>query len=139
MLRRILLSLLRTVLALAAIAALVWFFFVRMPGKSETTAATLTPEEMTLRAELVADVQKLAGVIGERNVVRYDALNAAADFIDKSFEAAGLKPRHDGYDVQGLACHNIEVEIPGQSPEIVVIGAHYDSVIGAPGANDNGS
>src|SRR5262249_54340316 len=28
---------------------------------------------------------------------------------------------------------------PGNRPEIIVIGAHYDSVFGSPGANDNGS
>jgi Zn-dependent M28 family amino/carboxypeptidase len=41
--------------------------------------------------------------------------------------------------VQGRACHNIETEIRGSRPEIVVIGAHYDSVFGSPGANDNAS
>ena len=35
--------------------------------------------------------------------------------------------------------HNIEAEIHGASPEIVLVGAHYDSVFGAPGANDNGT
>ena len=36
---------------------------------------------------------------------------------------------------------NIEVEIKGatRAQEIIVVGAHYDSVMGAPGANDNGS
>jgi Zn-dependent M28 family amino/carboxypeptidase len=39
----------------------------------------------------------------------------------------------------GQPCHNIEAEIPGNRPEIIVIGAHYDSVFGSPGANDNGT
>jgi Zn-dependent M28 family amino/carboxypeptidase len=36
---------------------------------------------------------------------------------------------------------NIEVEVQGsaRASEIVIVGAHYDSVLGAPGANDNGS
>jgi hypothetical protein len=41
--------------------------------------------------------------------------------------------------LDGRTCHNIEAEIRGARPEIVVIGAHYDSVFGSPGANDNGS
>jgi len=41
--------------------------------------------------------------------------------------------------MRGQPCHNIEAEIPGNRPEIIVIGAHYDSVFGSPGANDNGS
>jgi Zn-dependent M28 family amino/carboxypeptidase len=43
--------------------------------------------------------------------------------------------------VQREFCHNLEVEIQGKTrpEEIVVLGAHYDSAIGCPGANDNGS
>ena len=40
------------------------------------------------------------------------------------------------FDVGGVECANIECEIRGNE-EIVVIGAHYDSVIGSPGADDN--
>jgi Zn-dependent M28 family amino/carboxypeptidase len=41
--------------------------------------------------------------------------------------------------MRGQACHNIEAEIPGARPEVLLIGAHYDSVFGSPGANDNGT
>jgi Zn-dependent M28 family amino/carboxypeptidase len=94
-------------------------------------------------------VQKLAGEIGERNMSHYVQLNAAADFIEDSFSRAGLRTRRDSYEVRGEACHNIEAEIPGSlqgatasQPShlpIIIIGAHYDSVFGSPGANDNGS
>src|SRR5437762_10975013 len=70
---------------------------------------------------------------------RYPQLNAAADFIEDSFSRAGLGPRRDTYDLSGRACHNIEAEIRGVRPQVVLIGAHYDSVFGSPGANDNGS
>ena len=86
---------------------------------------------MALRAELAADVQTLAGEIGERNMRRYPQLNAAADFIEDSFSRAGLRPRRDTYELNGRACHNIEAEIRGVRPQIVVIGAHYDSVFGS--------
>src|SRR4029450_3185366 len=88
---------------------------------------------------LIADVQMLAGQIGERNMARYSQLNAAADFIEASFSRVGLQPRRDSYDFQGRAWHNIEAEIRVGRTEILLIGAHYDSVFGAPGANDNGS
>src|SRR5437016_8086975 len=110
-----------------------------MPGKNISSAAPLSPEEIELRAELKSDVQTLAGEIGERNMARYGQLNAAADFIEGSFSRAGLRPRRDSYEVRGQACHNIEAEIPGTRPNVVLIGAHYDSVFGSPGANDNGS
>jgi len=109
-----------------------------MPGKNISRSLPLSPDEITLRDELRADVQMLADKIGERNMARYSQLNAAADFIENSFSRAGLVPRRDTYDLHGRACHNIETEI-GARPEILLIGAHYDSVFGSPGANDNGS
>jgi hypothetical protein len=129
-----------------------------MPGKNISTAAPLSPDEVALREELRTDVQKLAGEIGERNMWHYPQLNAAVDFIEDSFSRAGLRPRRDTYEIRGQACHNIEAEIisrqgaasaeataakatasqPSHLP-IIVIGAHYDSVFGFPGANDNGS
>jgi len=110
-----------------------------MPGKNIASAAPLSPEDIDLRAELKSDVQALAGEIGERNMARYPQLNAAADFIEDSFSRAGLHPRRDSYEVREQACHNIEAEIHGTRPNVVLIGAHYDSVFGSPGANDNGS
>ncbi len=110
-----------------------------MPGKNASSAALVSDSDRILRDELKANVQELSGNIGERNLSRYRQLNEAAEFIEKSFRQAGLQPRRDSYEVNGLASHNIEVEIRGTSPEIVLVGAHYDSVFGAPGANDNGS
>ncbi len=96
-------------------------------------------DDLNLRAELEADVQTIAGKVGERNVWHYAQLSAAADFIESSFSRAGLKPQRISYDLHGRTCHNIDSEIPGAGPEIVIVGAHYDSVLGSPGANDNGS
>ena len=127
-----------------------------MPGKSISKAAPLSSDEIALREQLRADVQKLAGDIGERNMWHYAKLDAAADFIENSFSRAGFHPRRDTYEIRGQPCHNIEAEIPAQQgtavssgavasakaaspPPIIVIGAHYDSVFGSPGANDNGS
>jgi Zn-dependent M28 family amino/carboxypeptidase len=110
-----------------------------MPGKNPSTAAALSPDELTLRAELETDVQHLAGEIGERNISHYPQLDAAAEFIERSFSNASLQPRRQTYELQGRACHNLEVEIRGARPHVIVVGAHYDSVSGSPGANDNAS
>jgi hypothetical protein len=101
--------------------------------------ARLSLDEISLRGELQADVQTLAGQIGERNMLRFDQLNAAADFVQDSFQRAGLHCRRQSYELDRRTCHNIEAQIPGASPQIVLVGAHYDSVVGSPGANDNGS
>ena len=139
MLQRLLFSALRITIAVAAVLALLWWFGMRMPGKNISKAASLSPDEVVLREELRANVQKLAGEIGERNMWHYAQLNAAAEFIEGSFSRAGLRTRRDSYDMRGQSCRNIEAEIPGVRPEILLIGAQYDSVFGSPGANDNGT
>ena len=137
--RRLVGSVLRVAIALFVILGLVWFFSIRMPGRNQPIAAALDESEMALRAELVGHVQKLAGEIGERNMNRYPQLNAAADFIEASLAGAGVKPRRDSFELRGRSLHNIEAEIRGARPQILLIGAHYDSVLGCPGANDNAS
>lgn len=137
--RRIFFSALRITVTLVAILVLLWWLGMRMPGKNVSKAGQLSADESALREELRTNVQKLAGEIGERNMWHYPQLNAAADFIEDSFSGAGLRTRRDSYEMHGQPCHNIEAEIPGNRPEIIVIGAHYDSVFGSPGANDNGT
>ena len=73
-------------------------------------------------------VEMLAGTIGERNVTTPRAYAAAAAFIDQSFPNPSRQIFESGV--------NIECQVSGND-EIVVIGAHYDSVIGSPGADDN--
>jgi Peptidase family M28 len=136
---KIFLSSLRITIVVAAILALLWWFGVRMPGKNVSKAGPLSSDEVAMREELRADVQKLAGEIGERNMWHYAQLNAAADFIEDSLSRAGLRPRRESYEMHQQACHNIEAEIRGAEPEIILVGAHYDSVFGSPGANDNGT
>ena len=139
MLSKVAFSALRIGIAVTAVLVLLWWFGMRMPGKNVSKASALSPDEIALREELRTNVQKLAGEIGERNMWHYAQLDAAADFIEDSFSRAGLHPRRDSYETQGQACHNIEAEISGGRPEIIIIGAHYDSVFGSPGANDNGT
>ena len=46
-----------------------------------------------------------------------------------------------GYEHRGDRCFNLEITQSGtaQKDQILLIGAHYDTVLGSPGANDNGS
>jgi Zn-dependent M28 family amino/carboxypeptidase len=94
---------------------------------------------VTLADELRRDVTVLAGEIGERNTRRPRQLAAAADFMAVSLAPHAVS--HQDYSADGVACRNIVAELAGTSrpDEIVVVGGHYDSVTGCPGANDNGS
>jgi Zn-dependent M28 family amino/carboxypeptidase len=81
----------------------------------------------------------LAGTIGERNVWRYEALRRAASYIGDRFAAAGYEPSIQSYDVHKVPVENIEAVLTGtpDADDVVVVGAHYDSVSDCPGANDN--
>ena len=87
------------------------------------------------------DVDRLAGIIGERNVYRYSKLCETAEFIEQSFRESGYQSVRQEYEALGQNFANVVVEIVGHEmpQEIVVIGAHYDTERGSPGADDNGS
>ena len=86
-------------------------------------------------------VAKLADEIGERNVFRPYALHAAADYIQAEWIAQGYRVAVHGYEIEGVLSRNLEATLQGKSKpnEIILIGAHYDTVRGSPGANDNAS
>lgn len=86
-------------------------------------------------------VETLAGEIGERHVGRPKALHAAESFIAGELAALGYDVARQTYVAQGVESSNLEVVIPGGSraSEIVLVGAHYDTVPGSPGADDNAS
>lgn len=87
------------------------------------------------------DVERLAGVIGERNIYRYSKLCDAAAFIEQSFEEAGYQPLRHEYEARSTRFANIEAELSGTDgrQDIVIVGAHYDTARGSPGADDNAS
>jgi hypothetical protein len=117
-----------------------WWTMIRMPGESfRGPLPPLTDEQAALGESLRRDVEMLAGMIGERNVFRYRSLVAAAEFVETSLAGAGYEVKRQEYDVEGKTCVNLSAEVPGadRQDEIVVVGAHYDSVYGCPGANDN--
>ncbi|MBI5752820.1 MAG: M28 family peptidase [Hydrogenophilales bacterium] len=95
----------------------------------------------SLSANLLRHVQMLAGEIGERNVYRPAALDAAARYIEAEFAGIGYSVKRQTYVAQGVESANLEIVLPGQRwpDESIVVGAHYDTVEGSPGADDNAS
>lgn len=124
----------------AATAGLLWYM-VAMPGTSYSGALKpLTGDEQALAANLREHITVIAS--REHNLQRLPMLEQAAQYIENAFDNAGYHPvAIQRFMAQGVPVRNIEVEVKGSSraSEIVVMGAHYDSVAGAPGANDNGS
>jgi len=70
------------------------------------------------------------------------ACQAAGEYIYNEFVSYGLDARYDDWSYGGNSGNNIEGTLPGideNSDEIYIICAHYDSVTGSPGADDDGS
>jgi len=86
-------------------------------------------------------VRKLAEEIGERHVGRPHSLAAARDYISRRCQAEGYAVEVQAYEAQGILCANLSITLPGVRwpDQIVLVGAHYDTVPGSPGADDNAS
>lgn len=120
-----------------------------MPGQTfKGPLPGLSSEEAATRDLLSSHLDVLARQIGERNSKKYSALQKSAEYIVQQFEKIGYAPKFQEFNLEeqmfraeGPNYKNIAVEIPGSDPALakVVIGAHYDSAIGSPGANDNAS
>jgi hypothetical protein len=115
---------------------------LRMPGKSHKGPLPgLTDVQRELAGELRRDVEHLAGNIGERNVFTLSKFREAEEWLGLQLQRAGYRVRRQVFMAMGVECVNLDVEIRGSKrpDEIVVFGAHYDSVRGCPAANDNGT
>jgi Zn-dependent M28 family amino/carboxypeptidase len=127
-------------LILAAAAAWLLWYMIAVPGASYRGAfKPLTPDENRAAGNLRKHVAAIAS--REHNVFKPAELEAAAQYIEKTLAGAGHAVATQRFVSGPSEVRNVEVEIRGgtRASEIVVVGAHYDSVSGAPGANDNGS
>jgi Zn-dependent M28 family amino/carboxypeptidase len=131
-----------TGLVLIGMLLLAGYLISRMPGQSHAGSSDpLTANDLALRARLQSHVEMLAGTIGERHMWRHDQLEQAAQYIENTLKINGLEPNSIHYQISGQTVRNIEAVIPGATNpgESIVVGAHYDTVAGTPGANDNAS
>lgn len=95
-----------------------------------------------IRANLMEIVRYLSEDIGERSLFNFHKLSKAADFIEDIMASCGCDVSRQYFEYEGRIYSNIVAELKGafQSERgIVVIGAHYDTVAGTPGADDNAS
>lgn len=113
---------------------------IRMPGRSYSgTLPPLGEDEAEIQRRLERHVAVLAGQIGERNMSRPAALAASAEYLEQALRGLGYGVASQELALESTTVRNLEAERRGTSraDEIVLLGAHYDSVIGCPGANDN--
>ncbi len=84
---------------------------------------------------------QLTVTIGERSVRLPENLNRTADYITSFYQNIGLAARKQPYEYDGMTVVNIvsEISFGSQPKNRYLIGAHYDSVTGTVGADDNAS
>ncbi len=136
-------TLLCAILPCAILAML--FSMAALPATAIAAAPSGAPD---LAVRLEQHVRAVASV--EHNTRRPAELEQAARYIESTLIALGYQLRRQEYFDGSQQVRNIEVALrartgagadaSAQPPaRIIIVGAHYDSARGAPGANDNGS
>ena len=147
MVRRMLLFFAILIAALAVVIGGAIYYMAGVPGRSyRGPLPPLTDEERALAPRLKGHIVAIAS--REHNVAHYDELEKSARYIETTLESYGYAVNRQRFDADDFvsgsrSVRNIEVVIEprdaGPATETIVVGAHYDSAPGAPGANDNGS
>src|SRR5262249_16073749 len=114
-----------------------------VPGRSHSgPLPPLTDEERALAGVLRRHIETIAA--REHNIIRrYNELEKSARYIEATLASYGYSVGRQEFFVDDSPVRNIDVVIEPRAdvadPGVIVVGAHYDSVVGSPGANDNGS
>ena len=111
--------------------------FVRHTGK--IPGHMHTESLAALAQRLYRHVWTLAETIGERHLEQPGSLEKTAQYIAQEFSACGLEPFSQVFGK--LPFRNVIAQIKGATTpdEIIIVGAHYDTVWLSPGADDNAS
>ncbi len=135
-------KMLYALLILALVVAAALFYPV---VKIKLSASVIHPEPRFLPASseraLHEHVHALSVVIGSRSIREYGKIREAERYILAFLDGQGIPYALQGYDHEGKRYNNIVVTLKGslQPEESVIIGAHYDTTSGTPGADDNAS
>jgi hypothetical protein len=102
------------------------------PGSGETM------DRQEIRQRLEAHLHHLSVTLGDRSLQRPGNLKAAEDYVKQNFTAMGYGPRRQAFRHREAEVANVIAgdEDPGG---YYILGAHFDTVAGTPGADDNAS
>ena len=91
-----------------------------------------------IRANLAMHLEHLSVKLGERSIYRPQNLKAAEDYVFESFGQLGYAPRRQSHTYMRQEVSNIVAGEP-TAGGYYILGAHFDTVAGTPGADDNAS
>lgn len=127
-------------LLLTAVAAPAIVLHIARFSRHAKPVVPLSVAQIELRERLEKHIHHLAFAIGERHIWQPASLRKAADYLRQQLAVSGKEVHTEEWDEQeGRSVLNLFVEWPGRrEPALfLVVGAHYDTVPGTPGANDN--
>jgi len=101
----------------------------------------MKPDKSQIESNLRLHVDRLAGLIGPRYLQKPKTIQATIGYIEGQWADMGYKSWQECYDALGDQATNLVVEQSGskRADEIILLGAHYDTVYSTPGADDNAS
>lgn len=91
-----------------------------------------------IRTNLTAHLKHLSVKLGERSVYQPQNLKAAEDYVFETFRRLGYAPQRQSYTYMLQEVSNIVAGEPTPGG-YYILGAHFDTVAGTPGADDNAS
>ncbi len=92
-----------------------------------------------LEDNLYRHAYNLSVRIGERHLWKKGSLGMSASYIEEVLSGIGYVVSRQTFTAYGQTVCNLIAETSGAKDGIIVIGAHYDTVPGSPGADDNAS
>ena len=122
-----------------------WLWLIEMPGRSHSgPLPAITDAQIATAHRFRADVAFLADSHPRRNIFNQLGYAASARYLEDRFREAGLEPTREVFSLSDgtTSCENVVAEIaagPLDRGDVLVIGAHYDTIQGTPGADDNAS
>ncbi|MFB3926085.1 MAG: M20/M25/M40 family metallo-hydrolase [Syntrophales bacterium] len=125
----------------AILAALLAYPIIKIRISPSISRPAPSPLRSGAAIDLYRHVETLSVKIGSRSVFEYAQIDAAKEYIETVLRDSGIPYSLQTYSFEGKTYSNVIVTIAGKirSAEVVIFGAHYDSVLGTPGADDNAS
>jgi len=123
------------VLALLLLLVCAWFWLTQplFSRLQPNSVRTVDP------ARLEAHVRKLSIELAPRDVGHMENLDRAASYIGTELVQAGASVSEQRYRVEQITYRNVIARFGPDTPERIVVGAHYDAAGPMPGADDNAS
>ncbi|MEW9550296.1 M28 family peptidase [Nonomuraea sp. NPDC050783] len=113
------------------------------PARAATATATAAAAPDIPLANVKAhlsQLQSIASANGGNRAHGRPGYLASANYVRSRLDAAGFTTTLQSFTYNGATGYNVIADWPGGNPDdVLMVGAHLDSVTAGPGINDNGS